>query len=129
MRAGASVGPYARLRGADVGEGCRIGDFVEVKASKLGGGVKAAHLAYIGDASVGEGTNIGCGSVFCNFDGKSKHSTRVGKNCFIGANANLVAPISVGDGAFIAAGTTLTEDVADNTFTVGRVRQNTKNKK
>lgn len=124
-----SVGPFARLRGADIGEGCRIGDFVEIKASTLKGGVKAAHLTYIGDGNVGKNTNIGCGTVFCNYDGKEKHKTDVGANCFIGANCNLIAPVSVGDGAFVAAGTTVTEDVGKDTFTLGRSRQSTKPKK
>lgn len=125
---GATIGPFARLRGANIAAGCRIGDFVEVKASSIGDGAKAAHLAYIGDAEVGARTNIGCGTVFCNYDGKQKHHTVVGEDCFIGANANLVAPISVGDGAFIAAGTTLTEDVPANSFSIGRARQTTKSR-
>lgn len=124
----ASVGPFARLRSAEVGEGCRVGDYVEIKASKLEPGVKAAHLTYIGDATVGEKTNVGCGTVFCNYDGVSKHKTEVGKNCFIGANTNLIAPLSVGDNAFIAAGTTVNKDVEGDTFTIGRVRQETKKK-
>ncbi len=123
---GATVGPFARLRSAEILSKCRIGDFVEVKASTLGEGAKAAHLAYIGDADVGARTNIGCGTVFCNYDGKQKHHTDVGEDCFIGANVNLVAPIRVGDGAFIAAGTTLTRDVPPSSFTVGRARQTTK---
>lgn len=123
---GATVGPFARLRGASVAAGCRIGDFVEVKASSVGEGAKAAHLTYIGDARVGARTNVGCGAVFCNYDGKSKHATEVGEDCFIGANVNLVAPLSVGDGAFIAAGTTLTDDVPPRSFSVGRARQITK---
>lgn len=122
----ATIGPFARLRGANIAACCRIGDFVEVKASSLGDGAKAAHLAYIGDAEVGARTNIGCGTVFCNYDGKQKHPSKVGEDCFIGANANLVAPIYVGDGAFIAAGTTLTEDVPQNSFSIGRARQTTK---
>ncbi len=122
----ATVGPFARLREATVGEGCRVGDFVEIKASELGRGVKAAHLAYIGDATVGEGTNVGCGTVFCNYDGHFKHRTEVGRGCFIGANSNLIAPLKVGADAFIAAGTTVTKDVADGSFTIGRVRQDTK---
>lgn len=116
----ATVGPFARLRGADIGDGVRVGDFVEVKASRLDDGVKASHLAYIGDAFVGEKTNVGCGSVFCNYDGKQKHKSVVGKNCFIGANVNLVAPIEVGDGAYIAAGATCSKDIAPNTFTIAR---------
>lgn len=125
VHARATVGPYARLRRAVVGEGCRVGDFVEVKASTLEKGVKASHLSYIGDAEVGERTNVGCGTVFCNFDGKNKNKTTVGCDCFLGANTNLVAPLVVGDKAFIAAGTTVTRDVDDSTFTIGRVRQDT----
>ena len=126
VRARATVGPYARLRGAQIGEGCRIGDFVEIKASKLSDGVKASHLSYVGDAEVGDGTNVGCGTVFCNYDGREKHKTTVGSKCFIGANTNLIAPVVVGDNAFIAAGTTVTRDIGDSSFTIGRVRQDTK---
>ena len=126
VHARATVGPFARLRDADIGEGCRIGDFVEVKASSLAEGVKAAHLAYIGDAQVGERTNVGCGAVFCNYDGRRKHPTKVGSSCFIGANVNLVAPLSVGDEAYVAAGTTVTEDIPDSHFAIGRSRQQTK---
>lgn len=124
-----TVGPFARLRDANIGENCRIGDFVEVKNSTLERGVKCAHLAYVGDALVGERTNVGCGSVFCNYDGKNKHHTTIGKNVFIGANVNLVAPLKVGDGTYIAAGTTVTKDIADNGFVIGRVRQENKETK
>ncbi len=120
-----SIGPFARLRGASIENDCRIGDFVEVKASILRDGVKASHLSYIGDADVGERTNVGCGSVFCNYDGVKKNKTTVGSDCFIGANTNLIAPLVVGDHAFIAAGTTVTRDVQDDSFTIGRVRQDT----
>lgn len=123
-----TVGPFARLRGATIGEDCRIGDFVEVKASTLGDGTKSAHLSYIGDADVGERTNVGCGTVFCNYDGKNKHHTSVGSNCFIGANVNLIAPVEIGDCAFIAAGTTVNKSVDGDTFTIGRTRQETKKK-
>lgn len=123
-----TVGPFARLRGALIGEECRIGDFVEVKASKLEKGVKSAHLCYIGDAEVGEETNVGCGTVFCNYDGKNKHKSKVGKDCFIGANANLIAPITIGNEVFIAAGTTVNHDLEDKTFAIGRVRHETKKK-
>lgn len=121
--AGSTVGPFARLRGAVVGKGCRVGDFVEIKNSVFGDGAKSAHLAYIGDADVGGGTNVGCGTVFCNYDGKRKHRTSVGRDCFIGANVNLVAPVSLGDGAFVAAGTTVTQDVEKDGFAIGRSRQ------
>lgn len=122
----ATVGPFARLRGAQIGDGCRVGDFVEVKASRLANGVKAAHLSYVGDADVGEGTNVGCGTVFCNYDGRSKHKTTVGSGVFLGANTNLIAPVVVGDNAFVAAGTTVTRDVGESSFTIGRVKQDTK---
>lgn len=125
----ATVGPFARLRSANISKSCRVGDFVEVKASLLRDGVKASHLCYIGDADVGERTNVGCGTVFCNFDGEKKHKTTVGSECFIGANTNLIAPVVVGDNAFIAAGTTVTRDVEDGSFTIGRVRQDTKIKR
>ena len=121
---GTTVCPYAYLRnGASVGSGCRVGDFVEIKNSRLGNGVKASHLAYIGDADVGDGTNVGCGAVFCNYDGKTKRRSSVGKNVFIGANVNLVAPVTVGDDAFIAAGGTITESVPPNSFVIARSRQ------
>ncbi len=121
-----SVGPFARLRQATIDDGCRIGDFVEIKASTIRDGVKASHLTYIGDADVGERTNVGCGSVFCNYDGVKKNKTTIGSDCFIGANTNLIAPLVVGDHAFIAAGTTVTRDVQDDSFTIGRVMQDTK---
>lgn len=122
-----NVGPYAYLReGAYVGKNSRIGDFVEVKASSLGEGVKAAHLAYIGDAEVGSNVNIGCGAVFCNYDGRKKSKTVVGDDVFIGANCNLIAPLSIGRGAFIAAGTTVCGDVEEKAFCIGRARESVK---
>ena len=128
--AGATVGPFAYLRmGAQVGEGVRIGDFVEVKKSTLGAGVKAAHLAYVGDATVGAGTNVGCGTVFANYDGKTKHETRIGERGFIGANTNLIAPLTVGDDAYVAAASTVTRDVPAGAFVIGRVRQEVKEKR
>ena len=126
VHARATVGPFARLRHAVIDDGCRVGDFVEVKASRLRDGVKCAHLSYVGDADVGERTNVGCGTVFCNYDGREKHKTTVGAECFLGANTNLIAPLVVGDHAFIAAGTTVTRDVENGSFTIGRVRQDTK---
>lgn len=125
---GASVGPFSRLRSAKILAGVRIGDFVEVKASTLHEGVKAAHLTYIGDAEVGARTNIGCGTVFCNYDGKVKRSSKVGEDCFIGANTNLIAPVEIGDRAFVAAGTTVTKRVQPDEFCIGRVRQETRDK-
>ena len=125
-----TIGPFAYLRaGTRVGAGCRIGDYVEVKNSTLADGVKAAHLAYVGDATVGERTNVGCGTVFCNYDGRAKHRTTVGRSVFIGANSNLVAPLTIGDDAYIAAATTVTEDVPVGAFVIGRVRASEKERK
>lgn len=124
VRAASQIGPYAHLRpGADVGPDVRVGNFVEVKQSRLERGVKAGHLAYVGDAEVGEGTNIGAGAITCNYDGTSKHRTTVGKNAFIGSNASLVAPLSIGDEAVVAAGSTITDDVPSDATAFGRARQ------
>ncbi len=119
-----TVGPYAYLREfARVGDNCRIGDFVEIKNSTTGDGTKAAHLAYIGDAELGRAVNVGCGVVFANYDGANKRRSRVGDGCFIGCNCNIVAPVNIGDGAYIAAGTTLTRDLAADDFCIGRCRE------
>ncbi len=127
VRSGAIIGPYARLRpGADIGENVHIGNFVEVKAAKLGKGVKANHLTYLGDSEIGPGTNIGAGTITCNYDGKAKHRTKIGANAFIGSNTALVAPVSVGDGALIAAGSVINQDVPDGALALGRARQVTK---
>ena len=127
---GATVGPFAYIRmGSAIGDKCRIGDFVEVKRSMIADGAKAAHLAYIGDAEVGIGTNIGCGTVFANYDGKNKHKTKVGDRAFIGANTNLIAPVTVGNDAYVAAATTVTKDVPDGSFVIGRSRAETKERK
>ena len=119
-----TVGPFACLRqGADIGDFCRIGDFVEIKNSLLSDGVKASHLAYVGDSEVGENTNVGCGAVFANYNGVKKQRCVVGSNVFIGANSNLVAPVRVHDGAYIAAGSTVTEDVPAGNLCIARSRQ------
>ncbi len=124
VRAGAMVGPYARLRpGADVGEAAHVGNFVELKAATLGRGVKANHLSYIGDATIGEGTNIGAGTITCNYDGVAKHRTEIGARSFVGSNTAFVAPVRVGDATWIAAGSTITDDVPDNTLALARGRQ------
>ncbi|NCY25406.1 MAG: bifunctional UDP-N-acetylglucosamine diphosphorylase/glucosamine-1-phosphate N-acetyltransferase GlmU [Alphaproteobacteria bacterium] len=124
VRRDAIIGPYARLRpGADVGQGAHVGNFVELKATTLGAGAKANHLAYLGDASVGAGSNIGAGTITCNYDGVNKHRTEIGARSFIGSNTALVAPVRVGDGALVAAGSTITEDVPDNTLALARGRQ------
>lgn len=125
-----TVGPFSYLRaGATLKNRVRVGDFVEIKASLLSSGVKAAHHAYIGDAEVGEGTNLGCGAVFANYNGKQKQKTVVGKNVFVGSNVNLVAPLQVGDNAYIAAGSTVTVDVPSDAFVIARERETIKNKK
>lgn len=122
-----SVGPFSLLRaGSEVGDGCRVGDFVEIKNSSLGAGSKAAHLAYIGDAELKERVNVGCGVVFANYNGKIKQRSYVGKDCFLGSNCNLIAPVRLGDGAFLAAGTTLTRDLNPDDFCIGRSRESVK---
>ena len=119
-----TVGPFAYLRkGADIADGCRIGDFVEVKNARVGEGTKVAHLTYVGDCEIGKGCNIGCGVVFVNYDGKRKNRTVVGDRCFIGSNCNIIAPVSIKDGCYIAAGTTVTDDVGKDDLVIGRVRQ------
>jgi bifunctional UDP-N-acetylglucosamine pyrophosphorylase/glucosamine-1-phosphate N-acetyltransferase len=121
---GASVGPYARLRpGAKLGAKSRVGNFVEVKAAELGEGAKANHLAYIGDGRVGDGANIGAGTIFCNYDGKTKHRTEVGKGAFIGSNSALVAPVKIGDNAYVGSGSVITENVPAGALALGRGRQ------
>lgn len=125
-----TIGPFATLRkGTQVGDGCRVGNYVEIKNSELEGGVKVAHLSYVGDARVGAKTNVGCGTVFANYNGKIKQRTEVGSGVFIGCNTNLIAPLKVGDGSFIAGGSTVTKDVGENKFVISRCVQITKDKK
>lgn len=120
----AAVGPYARLRpGAEIGNHAYIGNFVEVKKSKIGKQTKINHLSYIGDATIGESTNIGAGTITCNYDGKDKHPTTIGNNAFIGSNTAFVAPVKVGDNALVAAGSTITEDVKKGNLAIARSRQ------
>jgi len=124
VEAGCRVGPFARLRpGTHLGEGARVGNFVEVKASRLGAGAKANHLAYVGDATVGAKANIGAGVVTCNYDGERKHPTDIGAGAFVGSDTMLVAPVRVGSGATTAAGSVITKDVPDGALAVGRARQ------
>jgi bifunctional UDP-N-acetylglucosamine pyrophosphorylase / glucosamine-1-phosphate N-acetyltransferase len=124
---GARVGPFARLRpGADLGKDVHIGNFVEVKEAKIEAGAKANHLTYIGDAYVGEGANVGAGTITCNYDGGAKHRTEIGKGAFIGSNTALVAPVKVGDGAYIGAGTVVTKDVPAGALAIGRAKQTVK---
>ena len=121
---GVTVGPYVHLRpDAELAAGVKVGNFVEVKNSRVGVGSKLPHLSYIGDADIGSGVNIGCGTITVNYDGKKKHRTVVGDTAFVGCNSNLVAPVSVGAGSYIAAGSTITKDVPDGALGVGRARQ------
>ena len=121
-----TVGPFAYLRpGSDIGNKCRVGDFVEIKNSKLGDGAKASHLTYVGDSDVGEKVNLGCGVVFVNYDGSKKARSVVEDGAFIGCNVNLISPINVGKGAYVAAGSTITEDVPDGALYVARARSKT----
>ena len=123
---GTSVGPFAYLRpNSEVGDGCKVGDFVEIKNSKLGDGAKAAHLTYVGDSDVGERVTLGCGVVFVNYDGSRKYRSVVEDGAFIGCNVNLVSPVHVGKDAYIAAGSTITEDVPDGALYVARAKGRT----
>jgi len=127
VASGATVGPYARLRpGADLAAGSKVGNFCEVKSATIGEGAKVNHLTYIGDASVGAHTNIGAGTITCNYDGVNKHRTEIGANAFIGSNSSLVAPVSIGDGAYIASGSVITESVPADALALGRARQEMK---
>ena len=124
---GATVGPFARLRpGAKLAEDSKVGNFCEVKNGDIGRGAKVNHLTYIGDAIIGAGSNIGAGTITCNYDGVNKHLTRIGENSFIGSNSALVAPVSIGDGAYVASGSVITVDVPDEALALGRARQETK---
>jgi bifunctional UDP-N-acetylglucosamine pyrophosphorylase/glucosamine-1-phosphate N-acetyltransferase len=124
---GASLGPFTRLRpGCEIGEDVHLGNFVEAKKAKLRKGVKAGHLAYLGDADVGESANIGAGVITCNYDGVSKHTTTIGRDAFIGSDSTLVAPVTVGEGAYIGAGSCITKAVPAGSLSVGRARQVTK---
>lgn len=121
------VGPYARLRpGALLHANAKIGNFVEVKNATFGEGAKANHLSYIGDASVGAKSNIGAGTITCNYDGYLKHRTEIGSGCFVGSNSTLVAPVRLNDGAFVSAGSTITDDVPEDALAFGRTRQTVK---
>jgi bifunctional UDP-N-acetylglucosamine pyrophosphorylase/glucosamine-1-phosphate N-acetyltransferase len=127
VRDGASVGPMAHLRpGSDVGPEARVGNFVELKKAVLGPGSKANHLAYLGDAVVGERVNVGAGVITCNYDGVSKHRTTIGDGVFVGSDSQLVAPVTIGDGAYVAAGSTITHDVPAGSLAVARSHQTNK---
>ncbi len=124
IRKNAVVGPFARLRpGADIGEDAKIGNFVEIKQAKLHKGVKASHLTYIGDAEIGAESNLGAGTVTCNYDGYNKHRTEIGAEVFIGSNTSLVAPVKIGDGAIVGAGSTITKDVDPDARAINKMPQ------
>jgi bifunctional UDP-N-acetylglucosamine pyrophosphorylase/glucosamine-1-phosphate N-acetyltransferase len=127
VAAGAVLGPYSHLRpGSDVGEGAHVGNFVETKKIKLGKGSKANHLSYLGDAEIGEGVNIGAGTITCNYDGVNKHTTIIEDGVFVGSDSTLVAPVKIGRGAYVAAASCITEDVPADALALGRARQSVK---
>lgn len=127
VAAGAQLGPYAHLRpGSEIGEGAHVGNFVETKKTKLGRGSKANHLTYLGDSDIGDGVNVGAGTITCNYDGVNKHMTIIEDGAFIGSDSTLVAPVRIGKGAYVAAGSTITEDVPSDALALGRTRQITK---
>jgi bifunctional UDP-N-acetylglucosamine pyrophosphorylase/glucosamine-1-phosphate N-acetyltransferase len=124
---GCLIGPYARLReGSHIANSAKVGNFVETKNSILGEGSKANHFTYLGDTEVGKSTNIGAGTITCNYDGTKKHKTSIGDDSFIGSNTALVAPVTVGSNATVAAGSVITKDIPDNGLGVGRAKQNNK---
>lgn len=123
----ATVGPFAYIRpGCTIGSGCRVGDFVELKNSVIGDGTKISHLTYVGDSDVGKRVNFGCGTVTVNYDGNRKYRTTIGDDVFLGCNTNLIAPVTVEDGAYTAAGSTVTDDVPADSLAIARARQSVK---
>jgi len=124
---GASIGPFARMReGTVIEENVKIGDFVETKKTTLKKNSKAQHLAYLGDATIGENTNIGAGTITCNYDGVNKHKTFIGDNSFIGSNSSIVAPVNIGKNSIVGAGSVITKDVPEYSLALGRARQENK---
>jgi len=127
VEAGASVGPFTHVRPESrIAERARVGNFVELKKTALGAGSKAQHLSYLGDATIGPGVNVGAGTITCNYDGVDKHPTRIEAGAFVGSDTTLVAPVTIGEGAYVAAGSTITEDVPKDALALGRARQVTK---
>jgi bifunctional UDP-N-acetylglucosamine pyrophosphorylase/glucosamine-1-phosphate N-acetyltransferase len=123
----ANIGPMARLRpGTIIGKDCKIGNFVETKKTQLHDGAKVSHLSYVGDAEIGENTNIGCGFITCNYDGANKHKTIIGKDSFIGSDCQMIAPVTLGEGVYVGSGSTINKDVPDGAFAIARERQTTK---
>jgi bifunctional UDP-N-acetylglucosamine pyrophosphorylase/glucosamine-1-phosphate N-acetyltransferase len=127
VAAGAQLGPYSHIRpGSEIGEGAHVGNFVETKKTRLGRGSKANHLTYLGDSEIGPGVNIGAGTITCNYDGVDKHVTIIEEGAFIGSDSTLVAPVRIGKGAYVAAGSTITDPVPADALALGRSRQTTK---
>ena len=127
IQEGCQIGPYTHIRPhCVVGKGSKIGAFVQLKNCNLGEGTKMAHLTYVGDSDVGDHCNFGCGTVTCNYDGFQKFRTTIGSNVFVGCNTNFVPPVTIGDGAYIAAATTVTEDIPGDAMAIGRARQTVK---
>jgi len=127
VRKRAKIGPFAHLRPeSDIGEEAHIGNFVETKKTVVHARAKANHLSYLGDGDVGEDSNIGAGTIFCNYDGFHKHRTTIGRSVFVGSDSQIVAPVTLGDGAYVATGTTVTRDVPADDLAIGRVRQENK---
>jgi len=127
VHTGANVGPFAHIRpGSTVGENAHVGNFVELKKTAMGNGAKANHLAYLGDATIGAKTNVGAGTITCNYDGEQKHQTIIGSGVFVGSNSTLVAPVTLADGSYIAAGSAVTADVPEGALAIGRARQENK---
>jgi bifunctional UDP-N-acetylglucosamine pyrophosphorylase/glucosamine-1-phosphate N-acetyltransferase len=127
IASGAIVGPFAHLRPeSELAEDTHVGNFVELKKTVLGRGSKANHLAYLGDATIGERVNIGAGAITCNYDGRQKHQTTIGNDVFVGSDSQLIAPVKVGERAYVAAGSTITDDVPPDSLAIGRGRQVTK---
>ena len=124
IAAGAEVGPFARLRpGTEVGAGAHVGNFIELKNTRMGAGAKSHHVGYLGDSEIGANANIGAGTIICNYDGAAKHKTRIGEGAFVGSNSTLVAPVEIGDGSYVAAGSVITEAVPPDSLALGRARQ------
>ena len=124
------IGPFTHIRpNSQIGEDVKLGNFVEIKNSKIGKSSKASHLSYIGDSELGEGVNVGCGVVFANYDGKNKHKSIVDNGAFIGSNSSIISPVNIGQGSFIAAGSTITDSVEEGKMAIARARQVVKNLK
>ena len=130
IESNAVVGPFARLRPeTNIGSDSKIGNFVELKKANIGSGTKISHLSYVGDASIGEGSNIGAGTIFCNYDGKKKHHSNIGKNAFIGSNSCIISPVNVGDNVLVGAGSVITDDVEEGDLAIARSKQVNKKRK